>query len=229
MLNDLRAAFRQAIHNFKTELNRDDVPGSVDRLLHGMREELIDARAYVSRLEGEIRRTLDAAGKEEREAEVCLRREAMATKIGDGDTAAVAADFAVKHGRRRDVLNRKALALKEELEVRRSEAAEMEAAFKEARGRRDGLAATVGRAGTRETIREADDLFEELDRMAEKISDLERSNAATEELLADDPLSEEPLDRHPFGENPAEPSGGSPDPDALDARLRELKRRMGRD
>lgn len=218
MLDDLREAFRKAVRNFRTELGRDDVPDTVDALLHGMRQELIDARSYISRLEEEIERTLLLAEREGKEVEVCRRREALATKVPDEETAALARDFAVKHERRRDVLNRKALALKEELEVRRTEADEMVVAIKSARSRRDELAATMGRAATRDTIGGADDLFSELDRMAEKISDSDRRNKATEELLADDPLADDAefdaLERR------------SPSPEELDQRLGELKRRM---
>jgi phage shock protein A len=227
-LGDLGEAFRKAVRNFKAELHRDDVPDTVDKLLHGMREELIDARSYISRLEDEVRKTLELAAREGREVEACRRREALAMKVPDEETAALAREYATRHERRQEVLERKALALKEELEVRRSEADEMVDAIKSARSRRDELAATMGRASTRESIRGADDLFSELDRMAEKISDSERRNAATEELLADDPLASAPdtsafdaLERDFDALERRDPS-----PEEVDAALQELKRRM---
>ena len=36
MFDDLRNAFREAVQNFKDELDRDSVPENVDRLLAGM-------------------------------------------------------------------------------------------------------------------------------------------------------------------------------------------------
>ena len=54
MFENLRRAFSEAIDNFNREMNRDDVPEAVDRLLHGMREEVTDAKARLSKLEEDI-------------------------------------------------------------------------------------------------------------------------------------------------------------------------------
>ncbi len=214
MFDELRDAFRQAVENFKAELDRDRVPEEVDRLVSGMRDEVVDARAYLDRLDDEIRSALERAEAEEAEAETCRRRERMARKIDDEETARLAARYAERHEKRKAVLERKALALEEERDLRRAELKEMTARLKEARAKRDGLAAQAGRTGARESLSEADDLFAELDRMAERVEDTERRARAAEEIGAD-------LDDEGDPENT--------DPEAVaDARLEELKRRMGK-
>jgi hypothetical protein len=65
MFEDLRGAFRDALENFKQELNRDDVPPTVDRLLLAMQSELAQARELVASLEKQI---ADARAQIERDA-----------------------------------------------------------------------------------------------------------------------------------------------------------------
>lgn len=213
MFEDLRQAFREAVDNFKKELNRDRVPERASRLLSGMRDEVTDLKAYLDRLEGDLHSTLERAEAEREEAETCRRRERMAREIGDDGTADVASEFAEKHEKRQQVLERKALALKEELDLRRTEVEEMMTRIKEARAQEDGLGAQAGRAQARDTLSGADDLFDEMDRMAEKILDEERRSEAGREM----------------GDGGGT-SGAAPDPEELaESRLRELKKRMGQE
>lgn len=211
MFDKLRQAFREAVANFQEEIHRDDVPEAVDRLLKGMRDEAADTQAHVRRLEQEVEMTRKIAERESRDAATCRRREAMARKIGDEDTAKVAAEFAAKHENRRDVIREKAEALEKELKLRRSEVAEMLVKIKEAQKDRDALTASAGRSEARETIRGASDLFDELDRMAEKINDESAQGRASEEVWE----SMETSDQEARVD--------------YDARLEELKRRMGQD
>ena len=51
MFDDLRRAFREAVDNFKEELNRDEIPETVDKLLLGMRNEVADAKVQIRELE----------------------------------------------------------------------------------------------------------------------------------------------------------------------------------
>lgn len=211
MFDKLRDAFREAVDNFKEELSRDDVPEAVDRLLVGMKNEAADAQARVRQLEKDVERTLQMSKREARDAATCRRREKMARKIGDDETADVAAEFAEKHDRRREVLEAKAHALKEEQNLGKAEVTEMVEKIKQAQKDRDALSATAGRASARNTIQGAGDLFDELDRMAERIQGDDDLASASEEtwreLERDD--AEEGVD--------------------IDTRLDELKRRMGRD
>jgi len=217
MFENLRNAFREAIDNFQRELNRDDVPEAVDRLLVSMRNEATEAKTRLHDLENAVARAREEATQESDEAATCRRRESMARDIGDEETAEVAAEYARRHEERADVLRRKAAALEEELEQRRAEIEQMIEKIREAQKNRGALAAKLGRSSARESIRESTDLFDELDRMAEKIqSDGQRRRAEADldfDLSGGSDYTID-LDAPP-----------PPEPD-LDARLAELKRRM---
>ncbi len=217
MFENLRQAFREAVDNFKEELNRDEVPDVVDGLLRQMQEEVTDAKAQLFTLEEQIKRALQLAEMEAREVETCRRRESMAKRIEDGETATVAAEFAEKHEKRKAIQERKALALREELEMKRGEVEDMMGKLKEARAKREALAATQGRAQARNALGDSDALFAEMDRMAERIEGVDRRREAEEDLIsALEALESPPPSRGPTPEEEAE------------ARLRELKRRMGK-
>ena len=57
MFDDLRNAFREAVQNFKDELDRDSIPENVDRLLAGMIDEVTQARARLKGLEADLEET----------------------------------------------------------------------------------------------------------------------------------------------------------------------------
>ena len=214
MFEDLRRAFREAVDNFKDELNREDVPETVDKLLLGMKNEVAEAKVRIRELEDLIARASAEAAKEEREVATCRRREAMARDIDDNETADVAAQYAEKHEERQRILEDNAAALQKELVLREREVEEMLKKVKEAQAKRDSLTATAGRAGARESLGAADDLFSEMDRMAEKIGDEGRRGEAAAEF--------DPLDMHVDMDEPTR----RPEVD-YDARLEELKRKMG--
>lgn len=218
MFENLRNAFREAVDNFNKELSRDEIPDVVDGLLRQMHEEVTDAKAQIFTLEEQIKKAIHLSEMEGREAETCRRREAMAAKIGDEDTARVAMEFAEKHERHKEIQARKALALREELELKRGEVEDMLIKLKEAKAKRESMSATSGRAEARNTLGGSADLFNELDRMAEKIEGADHQREAEEDLLAE------------FGNMDASspPRGPSPEEDA-EARLRDLKRRMGKE
>lgn len=217
MFENLRNAFREAIDNFNKELSRDQVPETMDRLLVGMRKEMVDARARIAELEDQIARADADAKRQSTEADTARRREKLATDIGDAETAQVAGEYAERHEERRGVLEQKAAALRQELALLRREFEEMTAKMKEAEVSRAGLRASAGRTGARESLGAADDLFSELDRMAEKIGDEDARASAAEDF--DDLDLESDMDHAP-----------PPPPEMdVDERLRELKRRMGQE
>ena len=222
MFEDLRAAFREAIENFNQELNREHVPETVDKLIGGMVNEITETKTSIGELENQIAKAVAEAEKEKGEALTCRRREEMALKIGDSETATVAAQFAEKHEEHQSLLEQKVTALKAELAFRHEEVEEMMAKVKEAKAKRESLAATSGRSGARESISDADDLFGELDRMAEKIEG-ERAQGEAAEAFSEMDLGLETSDMHIDVNEPP-----PPEPD-FDARLEELKRRMGED
>lgn len=216
MFDNLRNAFREAIENFNKEMARDQVPEAVDGLLAGMRAEVVEAQARVRELEGQIARATAEAKREKTEAATAHRRCKLAEDIGDAETAKVAAEYAAGREERHRVLEQKAAAMKEELAIRTREVQEMLLKVKEAQAKRDGLAASAGRTGARESLHAADDLFSELDRMAEKIGHEDARAQAAEEFADLD------LDADPDFAPPPPPEVD------LDQRLEELKRRMGR-
>lgn len=202
MFQRLRDAFREAVENFHEELNRDAPPATTDRLLSGMRREVAGAEDYLRRLEGEIREAESEADREAAEVATCRRREAMARRIDDLETARIAAEFAVRHERRESVLRSKASALKEELAIRTEEAEEMRTALREAARLRGGD--TAGPTGSARLDRELEEMRARIQQ-----NDARRE---VDDLLRDfDP--------------PPRPEPGAD----LDARLRELKRRMGKE
>ncbi len=220
MFDNLRQAFREAVDNFKEEVGRDDVPEAVGRLLREMKREAADTKAEIRRLEEAIRGALDRAEKEKSEGKTCRRREKMALEISDEETARVAREYAEKHEHRRGVLEHKALALKEELDMRQEEFGEMVEAIKAAEKNSAGLAATAGRASARDSIDEADDLFSQLDRIADEIGGDDARRKASREV---DDLFDDGYDRSETHLDP-EPELTEID---VDARLEALKRAMG--
>ena len=220
MFDNLRQAFREAVDNFKEELGRDDVPEAVSRLLREMKRESADTKAEIRRLEEAVRGAIQGAEKEKGNAKTCRRREKMALDISDEETARVAGQYAEKHEHRQGVLEHKALALKEELDMREVEFEEMIKAIKEADKNRDTLAATAGRASARNSIDEADDLFSQLDRIGDEIGADDARRQADSEL--DDLLDDQP-DRQT---NRFEGSAELEEID-VEARLEALKRAMG--
>lgn len=216
MFENLRNAFREAIENFNKELDRDQVPETVDRLLVGMHHEVTDAQASVHELEGQIAKAQESIEREKNEVSTARRRGKLASDIGDTETAEIAEEYAAKHEERLRLLEQKATALQGELDFQRKEVDGMMTKLKEAKVKRDALGATAGRTGARDSITGADDLFSELDRMAEKIGDHEaRADAASEF---------DPLDLHVDRDAP--PPRQELD---VDAALDELKRRMGKE
>jgi phage shock protein A len=212
MLESLREAFRQALDNFYAELNRDRVPEAADGLLRAMKAELIELGKQTADLEKELGGVEHEARQEHEAAKTCIRREEMAKRIGDGDTASVAREFAKRHLRRYEILSEKTEVLRQEIDERYTSFREMKTQFHEARLRRETLISTAGRAEPRDRIRQTDDLFAEMERMAERIENLEAEAEAAEvvgEVLRDEPSNDSTAEK---GD--------------LDARLEALKRRM---
>jgi phage shock protein A len=226
MFEDLRDAFREAVDNFNKELHRDQVPRTVDELLAGMTNELAEESAQATKLEAELERTTATSQRERDAAATCRRREQMARGIGDEETATLAAQHAAKHEGHHLVLEKKADALRDELAFRRKSIEEMTAQLAEARQKRGSLGASAGRTGARRALSDADDLFSELDRMAEKMEGGKTRADAVEALDDLDLGDAERAYNAALAEEPAAP----PPREELDvdAALAELKRRMGK-
>lgn len=221
MFDNLRRAFKEAVDNFHQEMGRDRSPGkerladAVDSLLRGMEREATDAKVALDAVEKDLARARERASAEGREAKTCRRREAMARKIGDQETADVAARFGRKHEERQQVLQEKAAALEAEARLAESEYRDMLRQIKEARSKRSAMEAGAGRVRAREALGDPDDLFGEFDRMAQKAA----GDAAGEESPAGGRRAAAEFDDELLASRRDQ---------AVDARLDELKRRMGR-
>lgn len=219
MFDDLRAAFKEALDNFNKELSRGQVAETADKLLAGMKSEIADEKAQVAGIEDQLEKARQQIERLARESATARRREAMAKEIDDAETVKLAGDYATKADSHRAVLEKKVAALQEELDFRQRTVEEMFARFHEAKEKREALTATTGRSGARESISAADDLFDELDRMAEKI---EGNKARGDAAEAFDELDfDEPSEFHVDIDEP--PAQRELD---VDAALEELKRRM---
>lgn len=217
MFESLRDAFREAVQNFRDELNRDEVPGTVDRLLFGMQNEIREAKAALHSLHAQVEEARSQAARASAEESTCRRREELAQRVGDDDTARLALEYAARYARRRDVLERKAATLEEEHALRAGELAEMLARLREAQQKRDTLASAEDPSGA---ARAADELFEELDRMAATLEEEEQTPHARTGHDLEREYSDLKVDPWAPTERPFVD---------YNARLAELKKRMGRE
>ncbi len=221
MFDELRAAFKEAIDNFNKELGRDQISESVDKLLIGMKGEIAEEKAHVVGLHDQLSRTSSEIERLTTDIETARRRETMASEIGDMETARLASEWTSRAEGQRAILARKAEALREEIDFRSRTVDEMFERFREAERQRHEMTASTGRSAARESIESANPLFEELDRMAEKIDDLDAQAQAVEAITDLD--TEVPDSRGRVDlEAPAPHAEGD-----VDAALAELKRRMG--
>ncbi|HUF76028.1 MAG TPA: hypothetical protein VMM35_07105 [Longimicrobiales bacterium] len=227
MFEDLRAAFREALDNFNNELRRENVSETADRLLVGMKHEIADEKVQVRDLESQLEKALARSQREQQAGATARRREKMARGIGDEETASIAAQHATKHEGHYTLLEKRAAAIREEIEFRKKNVDEMIDRFTQAKQKRDALSATAGRIGARQSFTAADDLFGELDRMAEKIEGERRLGDAAEaldDLELESDATDDQLDYHVSLEDEP-PRREELD---VDAALAELKRRMGK-
>ncbi len=192
-------------------------PGDdITRLLAGMREELIEAKASIPGLEKQIVSLGRLAERERERAGDAARRGTQAAAIGDTETVEVAARFEAKHRERAEVYSQKQEAARAELALQQRAVTEMTAQFKSAMKRREALVAQARRAKTTGGLRGgAASPLDEFDRMARDIEDEELQASA--QLDVEDAL--DGLDRD-----------FAADPETLaEIQLEELKRRMSND
>jgi phage shock protein A len=189
----------------------------ITRLLAGMREELIDAKATIPQLEKQIQNLGKLREREIKRAADAERRGRQAKEIDDAETVEVAARFELKHLSRVQVYEQKIEAAEAELALQRRNVAEMTAQLKSALKNRDALAAQARRARATGNLRGgAASSVDEFDRMERQILDDEFEASAAQDI--EDALS---------GLDGSDDSAFAPDPEDLaDAQLEELKRRM---
>lgn len=132
-------SLRARLDRFLAERTPAADPREHQQALHGA---LLDAKVGL----GVMR---DALGKAERDLEGerqqladAERRGGLATRIGDQETAEVAARFATRHGERVALLERKVAVQRDELAMAEREYESMRAEFQQARGSVDAVPAS---------------------------------------------------------------------------------------
>lgn len=213
MLNEIRQLFRQSVEAFRREASVREPEDQVTELLSAMRRELVAARAALPEYDAVASRARADLASERDALAQCERRGAMASRIGDGETARVAEEFAARHRERIAILAPKAEAAEAEAVLRRREADEMVRRYREADANRFALLAQLRQAGAASRMRErmGPDArpFDDLSRMEDRVVGDAALADALEELGG--------IEERPTASRP----------DTVEERLRELKRRMG--
>lgn len=190
----------------------------IDRLLAGMREELIEAKASTPRLEDGLEKLRRRQADEQRRAEDCVRRAGQAEEISDTETLRVAVEFAERHRDRARVLGEQIEGAEAELALHRRNVKEMSAQLKASIAGKDALKVQVRRARATESLRGGGDTA--ADRFERMAADIEQESDRTE--AAQD--LEDELEYGGIGRGPSHRPVDSAD--LVDLQLAELKRRM---
>ena len=203
----------------------------IERLLDGMRKELIDHKAQIPILEKTVAKLRSSHEREIEQADDCHRRALQAQAIGDEETVEVALRFEAKHRVAVDVWIQKIEAAEAELAMQRQAVAEMTEELKAARARRDVLAIQARRAGTtgrmRGGERSAADEFDRLVNEIEREEDLASAGRTVDEELDPDARVNAEFASARFDEPDSSPRL-SPE-ELAELQLEELKRRMKKD
>ncbi len=218
MINDLKRLFARTWDTFVAELGRREPEDEVVGLLGAMRREMVDARASLPLYEEHQRAAEAELVREQRALDDAVRRGGLAQKINDAETVRVAAEFADRHRKRVAVLEEKVRAARAERELRAQEVDDMMRRYKEADANRFVLLNEVRRAQSQQRMSgiAGDPTFDAFDRAAEKMESEIAYGDALDELNGLDPTP------------PPPPPSQTSIHDDVEARLQELKRRMGR-
>ena len=212
MINDLKNLFSSAWDAFLAELGRRDPADHVADLLGGMRREMVQARASLPLYDDAVRGAEAELARERKALDDAVRRGGLAERINDAETVRIAAEFAERHRKRVAVLEDKVRAARAEQELRAQEVQDMMRRYKEADANRFVLLNEIRRAQSQGRLNDMAEAqaFDDFGRAAEKIETEIGYQQALEEL---------------------EDLAGPPPPpsrdDEVEARLQEMKRRMG--
>jgi phage shock protein A len=218
MINDLKQLFSRTWDTFVAEMGRREPEDDVAGLLGAMRREMVDARAALPLYEDHHRAAEAELAREQRALDDAVRRGGLAEKINDAETVRVAAEFAERHRKRVAVLQEKVRAARAERELRVQEVDDMMRRYKEADANRFALLNEVRRARSAQRIdgMAGHQAFDDFNRASEKMESEIAYGDALDELNG--------MDSTP----PPPPPSQSSIHDDVEARLQELKRRMGR-
>jgi len=171
VFDDWKRAWREAVENFRRELNETDPATEPAARVRAMDREIRAARDALRRLDAAIDDATNEALAERDSERVCRRRESLAAGVGDTETVRLAAEYAERHAERAGVLERKAAVLRDEGQLLRRDLDAMERVFE---AQPKPVEAPPGRALDDERERQSRD-FSKLEREA-------REKAATERL-----------------------------------------------
>jgi phage shock protein A len=219
MMNDLKRLFSRTWDAFTAELGRREPEDDVAGLLGAMRREMVDARAALPTYEEAARAAEAELLRERRALDDAVRRGGLAEKISDAETVRIAAEYAERHRKRVAVLEEKVRAARAEQQMRAQEVDDMMRRYKEADANRFGLLNEIKRARSQQRIdgfSGGDPAFADYDRAVEKMESEIAYGDALDELNGLDPTP------------PPPPPSQTSIHDDVEARLQELKRRMGR-
>lgn len=206
----------------------DSTREDVEKLLDGMREELIDTKARIPVLESQVEKLRLAHDREVKKADDCHRRAVQAQKIDDDETVEVALRFEAKHRVAVEVWVQKIEAAEAELGMQRQTVSEMTEQLKEARSKREVLEIRTRRAGATRRMRggghSSVDEFDRLANAIERGDDLGAAERAVEREL-DPTYGADDFDRH-LGDA-VRPSMSREE--RAERQLEELKRQMKED
>jgi phage shock protein A len=217
MFNRLRKTLDEALRKLEDAFGAGP-EDEIDDLLRAMRSELIETKARIPEIEGQIRLFRNKVAAERQKVEECVRRASQAEAIGDEETADVARSFEAKHRSRAEVAEQKLEAAEAELALQRQTVVEQTSQLKSAMARRDAIAAQARRSRATDRLRgggeSAVDDFERLEESLERDADLHSAAREVDEALGDYTAADERF------EVPLDPAV------LADEQLRELKRRM---
>jgi phage shock protein A len=154
MFKKLRQALDDALSSLEERMGGTSEE-DVERLIHAMREELVEAKTRLPELERQVKGMEARRRAELKRAEDAVRRADQADKIGDMETVEVAVRFAEQHKSRAEMLLQKREAAEAELHLKRVEIEEMTRQLKSARSQKDALLMRERRAKTSQRLNEA--------------------------------------------------------------------------
>ncbi|UCC83248.1 MAG: hypothetical protein JSW46_20235 [Gemmatimonadota bacterium] len=226
MFKRFREKIERALERREAErpLSRDEV----DRLLHGMREELIEMKARIPRLERQAMDLDKRAAHQVQRAELAYNKAREAQGSGDMDEAQMASEAARDALSHAEDLRRQADESRGEAERLKGEYVAKMDQLKEAERNRDVLIARSRRATT---ARKLDDMLRGPDSGLGRFERAEDDIEAAEDLAAaerevSEALGERPPAKQIETDYELRQLEAAKEADEIEERLKELKRQM---
>jgi hypothetical protein len=179
MFKRFREKIERALERKEAErsLSRDDM----DRLLHQMREELIEQRSRIPKLEKELERLESRARQQIQRAELAHGKAQEAERGGDSEAAQSALDAARRALQEAEDLRRQAAETLEEVEKQKLDYSDKMDQLKEAERNRSALVARSRRVGT---ARKLDEMMRGPESGLKRFEKAEEDIDAAEDLAA---------------------------------------------